>query len=346
VQSKPSYSPKNAWTERLTALVVVVSFAACVSPARSTTPSCDRERVIGVVNGVGTSADSHDWAEGQSYFVDTPFIDYSSLSGQPGAKVRAADLIKQWSSFLPKFRSTKHRITDHDVKVNGSTAICHSNVHASHYLPGAKGGDRWEVYGSYDHELVRVGRGFKISKMVFHLLRQEGNVNLPKELSRTESLDPALPRLPTRAVSTIERFFANYGLIGSSGFEAFRIAQSKLLSNKVCTTVIVLEKPRTYSAASGYFASIADWSKVFRSGPDFGFDIDKRPTSSGEILVRLKGRLSATVNGTETTILPDHHAWQESFRIDEDGLITSLRVEMRLSPETTRKLVRLGMRDE
>jgi hypothetical protein len=144
----------------------------------------DRELIIESVNGVAMCADRHQWAACRFYFVDEPFIDYSSLSGQQGSKVKADDLIKGWSSFLPRFKFTQHFMTNHDVKVTGDAAICRSYVHAIHFLPYAEGGEFWGVYGTYDHELVRTPSGWKVSKMTFHLLYQEGNKNLPALTAR------------------------------------------------------------------------------------------------------------------------------------------------------------------
>jgi len=139
----------------------------------------DREQIIDVVNGVAMSADHRDWTAAQSYFMDEPFIDYSSLTGQPGSKVKAAELIKGWSAFLPKFKFTQHFISNHDVKIKGNTASCRSYVHAIHNLPYAEGSELWGVYGIYDHELIKTSSGWKVSKMTFHLLHQEGNKDIP-----------------------------------------------------------------------------------------------------------------------------------------------------------------------
>ncbi|MBI5748694.1 MAG: hypothetical protein HZA00_06160 [Nitrospinae bacterium] len=58
-----------------------------------------REQVIDVVNGVVISVDRRDWKTCRSYFIDEPFIDYSSLNGQAGSKVKADKLVKGWSDF-------------------------------------------------------------------------------------------------------------------------------------------------------------------------------------------------------------------------------------------------------
>jgi hypothetical protein len=139
----------------------------------------DREQIIAAVNGVAISADRRDWKTCRSSFIDEPFIDYSSLTGQPGGTIKATDLVTMWSGFLPKFKFTQHFITNHDVTISGNKAVSRSYVHAVHVLPYAEGGDLWGVYGTYEHELVRTSSGWKVSKMSFHLLYQEGNKNIP-----------------------------------------------------------------------------------------------------------------------------------------------------------------------
>ena len=138
-----------------------------------------REQIVDVVNGVVISVDRREWETCKSYFIDEPFIDYSSLSGQPGSKVKAVELVKGWSDFLSKLKFTQHFITNHDVKINGNTTTCYSYVRGIHSLPYAEGGELCDVYGTYEHELVKTPSGWKVSKMVFHLLYQEGNKNIP-----------------------------------------------------------------------------------------------------------------------------------------------------------------------
>src|SRR4030067_252471 len=120
-----------------------------------------REQIVDVVNGVVISVDRSEWETCKSYFIDEPFIDYSSLSGQPGSKVKAVELVKGWSDFLSKLKFTQHFITNHDVKINGNTATCYSYVRGIHSLPYAEGGELCDVYGTYEHELVFRPSGWK-----------------------------------------------------------------------------------------------------------------------------------------------------------------------------------------
>jgi hypothetical protein len=50
-----------------------------------------------------------------SSFLEEIELDYSSLSGNPAANVKAKDIVAQWSAFLPKFKFTQHFITNHYI---------------------------------------------------------------------------------------------------------------------------------------------------------------------------------------------------------------------------------------
>jgi hypothetical protein len=146
---------------------------------RNSMNSTDKDQIIAAVNGIAMAADKHDWETCKHYFTDIPFIDYSSLSGQAGAAIKVDELVTGWQEFLPKFRLTQHFITNHQISINGDKATCFSYVHAIHYLPYSRGGDLWSVYGTYNHELVKIQNDWKVSSMTFNLLYQEGNKILP-----------------------------------------------------------------------------------------------------------------------------------------------------------------------
>lgn len=160
-------------------LIVITALPPVLKDACASERESDREQIVEIVNGIGNSADRRDWVACRAFWIEEPFVDYSSLSGQPGVRVRAADLIAGWNAFLPKFKFTQHFITNHEVRISGDRADCRSYVHAIHNLPFAEGGDMWGVYGVYEHELVKTPTGWKVSKMIFRLLAQEGNRGLP-----------------------------------------------------------------------------------------------------------------------------------------------------------------------
>lgn len=128
----------------------------------------------------------------------------------------------------------------------------------------------------------------------------------------------------------VERFFANYALIQSEGFQKFQEAQSTLLAPGIVTEVNNFGNSVLYQRREGYFESLGDWSKIFRTGNDFGVEILSTSGPNGSIAVRLKGTLVVTRNGVETMISPEHHNWTEYFEFDQHGLIKKLSVIMNI----------------
>ena len=46
----------------------------------------------------------------------------------------------------------------------------------------------WELYGTYEHELVKIGKLWKISKMKLNFKHQDGNLNLPSLAKRADEI--------------------------------------------------------------------------------------------------------------------------------------------------------------
>ena len=136
----------------------------------------DKELVIETINGIFNTADKKDWKACGNFFIEKPFIDYSSLSTFPAATISAIDMMNGWASV--RFKFTLHMITNFDVQVNGDKASAAFYGHSMHHLPYAKGGDTWEAYGSYNAELVKTPAGWKVSAFKFNLKCQVGNRNL------------------------------------------------------------------------------------------------------------------------------------------------------------------------
>jgi uncharacterized protein len=146
---------------------------------KTTMQNSDKDQVVQAIQDMFIAADKRDWAACKNSFTEKPFIDYSSLSGIAGSAVDAGELIKAWDNALSRYKHTHHMLSNFDVTVSGNTASVSFYGHALHYLPHSKGGDAWEVYATYNAELVKTGKGWKLSLIVLHLKYQGGNKNLP-----------------------------------------------------------------------------------------------------------------------------------------------------------------------
>ena len=153
--------------------VTLMTLSASVAHGTALKPA-DHLAIVATVNAVGSWADRKDWAAVEAQFAAEPFIDYASLSGQPGAQVNATELIAGWAAFLGDHVVSQHLVSGHEVSFDGQTAVVLSNVVAWHAPANAPNGPAWTVYGTYRHELRPVDGDWKIVAMTLNLLRQTG----------------------------------------------------------------------------------------------------------------------------------------------------------------------------
>jgi hypothetical protein len=121
--------------------------------------------IINAVNGIAIFADLRDWSRCRQSFTDEVEFDYTSLMGGTPTTISADKQMQQWSDFFKStFKSTQHIVGSHVVTINRNTATCVSIFQAHHtYLDPKKG--VWILSGVYNHDLVRVGDGWKVNKM-------------------------------------------------------------------------------------------------------------------------------------------------------------------------------------
>ncbi|SES85325.1 alpha/beta fold hydrolase [Thalassotalea agarivorans] len=139
-----------------------------------------QDTIINMVNAI----DSKSWTTAESYFSDSVFVDYSSMSGQAGSNVAAKDLVSGWQSLLEHV-STLHQLSNFDVRVNGETAEVYSHVYATHI---AENIEYWDIFGRYHHKLTKVKSGWKITDMTLIVHGQKGNKAFLKEASEMKNV--------------------------------------------------------------------------------------------------------------------------------------------------------------
>lgn len=125
----------------------------------------DPALIVNAVNGIAIFADLRDWSRCRQSFTDEVEFDYTSLMGGKPTIISADKQMQQWSDFFKStFKSTQHIVGSHVVTINGNAATCVSNFQAHHtYLDSKKG--TWILSGIYNHDLVRIGNAWKVSKM-------------------------------------------------------------------------------------------------------------------------------------------------------------------------------------
>jgi len=149
----------------------------------------DEQEIINTIINIFNGSDKQDWDLVRNSFDFDVFIDYFSMSKVPGAKLKADEIIKNWRDFLPKFKFTHHIITNFEVATTAAAAEVFCKGYAMHHLPDAQGGDLWTTIGTYDFSVAKIADKWKVNRMVFNLLYEDGNKSLPA-IAKEESLIP------------------------------------------------------------------------------------------------------------------------------------------------------------
>ncbi|MEH0154581.1 nuclear transport factor 2 family protein [Limibacter armeniacum] len=146
-----------------------------------------RADIIDLVNNICIGADKRDWELVKKAFDSSVTLDYSSLSGNPATVCSPQEIINGWKHALPGYTATQHMVTNHSVTIHEEEAECFSYLQAIHILPNDSGNNTWTVFGQYHHHFNKTVKGWKIDRLTFTLVHQEGNPDLPK-LARERSL--------------------------------------------------------------------------------------------------------------------------------------------------------------
>lgn len=108
-----------------------------------------QQEIINRVKNLFLATDERDWPAVKATMNENVLLDYSSMTGLSAAIVSPSDIIREWSSFLPGFDSTRHHVYDFHVDAEENVAIAYFKGKAGHYLDGSV----WHVEGNYEVKL-------------------------------------------------------------------------------------------------------------------------------------------------------------------------------------------------
>lgn len=137
------------------------------------------------------ATDERDWESLKSIFAEEVALDYSSMSGNPAAKLSPNQIIDSWKSILPGFSATHHQVGNFQTEIKEKVAHVFCYGTATHYLEDPKG-NVWTVVGSYDFQLKPDLKGnWQVSAMRFNYKYMDGNLSLPqKAMEAVKSANP------------------------------------------------------------------------------------------------------------------------------------------------------------
>ena len=132
--------------------------------------------IVKMVNAV----DKKEWSVAVDQFDTKVFVDYSSMTGQPGKSIKSKNLVSSWEKLLKKAK-THHMLTNFEISSQGNSAEVFSHVYASHNAPHI---EYWDIYGRYHHKLKKTPKGWKITfiKLIVH--GQKGNLDFLKQVTK------------------------------------------------------------------------------------------------------------------------------------------------------------------
>lgn len=127
------------------------------------------------------ATDERDWESLESIFADEVALDYSSMSGNPAAKLSPSQITESWKTILPGFSATHHQIGNFQIEIKDKEAHVFCYGTATHYLEDPAG-NVWTVVGSYDFQLRPDKKGnWRVSAMRFNFKYMDGNLSLPQK---------------------------------------------------------------------------------------------------------------------------------------------------------------------
>lgn len=140
----------------------------------------ETEQIISVIKSLFGSTDEREWQKVEKCFADNVLLDYTSMAGGQPATLSPGKITEAWKTILPGFDSTKHHISDFDVKQHGDEATATNSGHAVHYLTVNGKQESWIVDGHYTFGLKKINNEWKVSAMKFTKVDVSGNMKLPE----------------------------------------------------------------------------------------------------------------------------------------------------------------------
>ncbi len=165
---------------------ISILLAGCVSENELSAHAQVRQSIVTMVNAI----DTKQWDIATAQFADKVYVDYSSLSGQPGSIVNASDLVGGWKNLLARV-NTHHMLTNFEISIEADQAETYSHVYASHL---ADGFEYWDAFGRYHHKLRKINKQWKITSMTLIMHGQKGNLNFLQEVNKMNASNANTPQ--------------------------------------------------------------------------------------------------------------------------------------------------------
>lgn len=144
----------------------------------------DRVAIIDTITDVAAGADRHQWERVRNALSSEVTLDYTSLWGGSPTTQSGADIVAQWSGFLPGFDQTLHLVTNHAIVESGQDkAVAEADFQASHRI----GQDLWVLLGHYRYQLAKQDGDWKITGLTMVYTHEWGDRDLVRRAGERNS---------------------------------------------------------------------------------------------------------------------------------------------------------------
>ncbi|MEY2995691.1 MAG: hypothetical protein RLZZ39_516 [Actinomycetota bacterium] len=134
----------------------------------------DRQQIVDVTLAYTYALDAKDWdALDDVFTVDATAYLTEELDGREAIKERVRRA-------LESLDLSQHMVANHDVRIDGVSAVCRCYLQAQHVREAAPGPPNFIVAGRYDDRFVRTSVGWRIVRRELTIMWTEGNPSVTR----------------------------------------------------------------------------------------------------------------------------------------------------------------------
>jgi ketosteroid isomerase-like protein len=134
----------------------------------------DRQQIVDVTLAYTYALDAKDWdALDDVFTVDATAFLTEELEGREAIKGRVRRA-------LESLDLSQHMVANHDVRIDGDSAVCRCYLQAQHVREAAPGPPNFIVAGRYDDRFVRTSVGWRIARRELTIMWTEGNPSVTR----------------------------------------------------------------------------------------------------------------------------------------------------------------------
>ncbi|GAA4550598.1 nuclear transport factor 2 family protein [Pseudonocardia xishanensis] len=136
----------------------------------------DRTAIVEVVCRFAVAIDRRRWADFSGCFADQ--VDVNTIRTGRWIRMKRETLVGVMRRVFETYTATQHISANHQVAIDGDTAVVCSTLNATHYLRGEPDGEFHQQVGYYEYQLVRGDDSWRISSVEQFCHWQRGNQSI------------------------------------------------------------------------------------------------------------------------------------------------------------------------